>query len=122
MRVAGLTRLGLELLDLQLIDRDGVLCGRVDDLRFEIEGEDAVLDAIVSGPGTWADRLPSPLQRIARAILASSSVVVPIAEVESVHAAVHLKRRAAELGLGLGDEHAGRWVARLPWSQVGENR
>lgn len=122
MRVEELSRLGLELLDRQLVDREGVLCGNVDDLRFEIQGDDAVLTAILTGPGAWPDRLPRPLRRLARAVLFDTCVAIPLSDVEAVDGAVRLKRRARELGLGLGEERAARWLMLLPRSREGENR
>jgi sporulation protein YlmC with PRC-barrel domain len=48
---------GLELLDRQLVDKDGVLCGKVDDLELD-EGPAGTLyvSAIVCGPGALLRR------------------------------------------------------------------
>ncbi len=49
---------GLELLDHQILDHDGQLAGKVDDLEFEI-GDDGrpVLTALLSGLGALAGQL-----------------------------------------------------------------
>lgn len=122
MTIEELTQLGLELLDRQLVDPDGTLCGKVDDIRLEMRGGDAVLSAILSGPGAWPDRLPRLLRRIARAILSRNVVAVPLSEVRSVDGAVHLKRRARDLGLGLGEDQAARWLRWLPGAHAGDGR
>jgi sporulation protein YlmC with PRC-barrel domain len=50
----------LELLDRQLVDRDGRLAGKVDDLEFDVpdNGEELpTLTAILSGPGALASHI-----------------------------------------------------------------
>jgi sporulation protein YlmC with PRC-barrel domain len=50
--------LGLHLLDRQLVDREGRLGGKVDDLELEVQPDGSlVVTAIVSGPGALATRL-----------------------------------------------------------------
>jgi hypothetical protein len=67
---------GLHLLDRQLIDADGRLAGKVDDLELEIPsgGGPPVVTAILSGPGALSRRLvgtrpasPSPSSSGSRA-------------------------------------------------------
>src|SRR5919197_5501155 len=51
---------GLRLLDRQLIDRDGMLAGKVDDLELTASEEDPrvlFVTAILAGPGALAGRL-----------------------------------------------------------------
>lgn len=49
---------GLQLLDRQLVDREGVLCGKVDDLELEHseDGRRLYVSAIVTGPGALLTR------------------------------------------------------------------
>jgi hypothetical protein len=57
---------GLQLLDRQLIDVDGCLAGKVDDLELEFrDGDDhlPVVVAILSGPGALAGRVGGRLGR-----------------------------------------------------------
>jgi sporulation protein YlmC with PRC-barrel domain len=55
---------GLELLDRQLIDPDGFLAGKVDDLEFEFDDEGVpTAIAILSGPGALAGRVGGRLGR-----------------------------------------------------------
>jgi sporulation protein YlmC with PRC-barrel domain len=50
---------GLQLLDRQLIDKDGRLAGKVDDLELELpeDGGPPVVTAILSGPGALSRRV-----------------------------------------------------------------
>ena len=58
----------LQLLDHQLIDRDGRLVGKVDDLELtENDDGEWVVTAILSGPGALGPRLPGVLGRSALA-------------------------------------------------------
>jgi sporulation protein YlmC with PRC-barrel domain len=90
--------LGLELLDRQLVDREGVLCGKVDDLELETGADGSlVVAALLVGPGAWPERLPGPLRGVARRLLGERAARVLWREVVEVDSAVHLSRRAAEL-------------------------
>jgi hypothetical protein len=50
---------GLDLLDRQLQDKDGLMAGKIDDLEFTVSGsaDPPVLTAILAGPGALAPRL-----------------------------------------------------------------
>jgi sporulation protein YlmC with PRC-barrel domain len=49
---------GLELLDRQLVDPDGMMAGKVDDLQLELRaGEPPVVTDILAGPGALARRI-----------------------------------------------------------------
>jgi hypothetical protein len=62
--------LGLQLLDRQLVDRDGRLAGKVDDLELVVpdEGGPPLVTAIFSGRGALADRLGGRMGRAAAAL------------------------------------------------------
>jgi len=105
--------LALGVLDHQLLDADGRRCGKVDDLELErrANGELRVV-AILSGAAAWRGRgWPGALAaRLARRSLAR----VPWEDVQSLDAAVRLRRPATELGLASGDDRAHRAVSGLP--------
>jgi len=64
---------GLELLDRQLIDADGMLCGKVDDLELTPSEEDPsvlYVTAILAGPGALAGRLGGRLGHVIERISA----------------------------------------------------
>ena len=50
---------GLQLLDRQILDRDGLLIGKVDDLEVDTigEGDDLYVTAILTGPGVLVRRM-----------------------------------------------------------------
>jgi sporulation protein YlmC with PRC-barrel domain len=85
MTAAGTHLLGLEVLDRQLVDAEGELCGKVDDLELDSRGGRARVTAIVFGPAAWPDRLPRLLAPLARRLVAQLS------------SAVRLKLRTSEL-------------------------
>jgi sporulation protein YlmC with PRC-barrel domain len=101
--------LGHNILDHQLLDQDGRRCGNVDDLAIE----EAEVVAILSGPGVWPQR-SGWLGRLAGWIGGSGRVRIPWAEVTKIDSAVHLRRTAAEYGLGKGDDRLRPFIERIP--------
>ena len=101
--------LGHNLLDHQLLDRDGRRCGNVDDLAIE----DNEVVAILVGPGYWPQRA-GWLGRLAGWIGGSKRVRVPWAEVESVDSAVNLRKQAGDYGLGTGDDRVRPLLEKIP--------
>jgi hypothetical protein len=61
---------GLHLLDRQLVDRDGRLAGKVDDVELSDPDDEAPphVVAILSGPGTLGRRLGGRLGRLAEKV------------------------------------------------------
>jgi sporulation protein YlmC with PRC-barrel domain len=101
--------LGHNILDHQLLDKDGRRCGNVDDLAVE----DAEVIAILSGPGYWPQR-SGRIGRLAGWIGGSGRVRIPWDEVAKIDSAVHLRRTAPEYGLGEGDDRVRSLVERIP--------
>jgi sporulation protein YlmC with PRC-barrel domain len=107
------------LLDEQILDCDGKRCGRVDDI--ELQGSPPRVSALLVGEGLYPRRLPVHLRRAARRLLGperwgANALRVPWAEVDRIEAAVHLRGKAEELGLGEGDDPQRWMVRRLPWN------
>jgi sporulation protein YlmC with PRC-barrel domain len=101
--------LGHNILDHQLLDKDGRRCGNVDDLAIE----NAEVVAILSGPGVWPQR-SGWLGRLAGWIGGSNRVRIPWEEVTKIDSAVHLRRTAPEYGLGKGDDRIRPFLERIP--------
>jgi len=107
------------LLDEQILDSEGRRCGRVDDI--ELKGTPPRVTALLVGEGLYPRRLPRRLARLARRLTGperwgANTLRIPWQEVDRIEAAVHLRGKAEELGLGEGDD-PGRWmVRRLPWN------
>jgi sporulation protein YlmC with PRC-barrel domain len=117
MSVQGEIDLGLGVFDHQLVDSEGRRCGKVDDLELEgvREGTPRVR-AIVTGPGGWRGR--GRVGRLLAAIVHGKTVLIPWDEVAEVGAEIRLRKPAAELGLGRGDDVAQRWIEKLPGSSL----
>jgi sporulation protein YlmC with PRC-barrel domain len=106
--------LGRNVLDHQLLDKDGRRCGNADDLAIEGgAGERAEVTAVLVGPGYWAERA-GILGRLAGRLGGSGRVRVPWSEVEQVTSAVVLRKRADEVGLGRVDDRLRALFEKLP--------
>ena len=106
--------IALGILDHQLVDRDGVNCGKVDDLELTgLDGGSPEVSEILVGGNAWRTR--GRLGHLASK-LAGNAVHVPWSEVASVTSVVALKRAAGDLHLDRGDERWARLVGRLPGS------
>jgi hypothetical protein len=107
--------LGLGVLDHQLVDCNGRRCGKVDDLELSgvRDGEPRVA-AILTGSPAWRGR--GVLGRLFARIVSGSLVRVSWDEVSGCKAGIHLRKPAAELRLGRGDDAAARLITRIPGS------
>jgi sporulation protein YlmC with PRC-barrel domain len=106
--------IALGILDHQLVDADGINCGKVDDLELTgLDGGSPEVVEIIVGGNAWRSR--GLLGRLA-ARFAGDAVHVPWSEVESVSTVVKLKRSAAELRLDRGDVRWARLVEKVPGS------
>jgi sporulation protein YlmC with PRC-barrel domain len=106
--------LALGLLDHQLVDSEGRRCGKVDDLELDVGRELPRVEVILVGPPVWKGR--GLLGRLLASLSSARIVRVPWTEVEKIDAAVHLRKTAAEYGLGRGDDRLRRWIERIPGS------
>ena len=107
------------LLDEQLLDSEGRRCGRVDDI--ELRGSPPRVTALLTGDGLYPRRLPRGIRHLWRRMVGperwgANAVRIPWEEVDSLGAAVHLRRKAEEMGLGEGDDPERWMVRRLPWN------
>jgi sporulation protein YlmC with PRC-barrel domain len=107
------------LLDEQIVDSDGHRCGRVDDI--ELAGNPPRITALLVGEGLYARRMPGPLRGLARRLAGpetwgANTLRIPWEQVDELGAAVRLKGKAEELGLGHGDDPKNWMVRRLPWN------
>jgi sporulation protein YlmC with PRC-barrel domain len=101
------------LLDEQICDSEGRRIGRVDDVELST--------ALLVGDGLYPRRLPRRLARLARRLTGpevwgKNALRIPWEEVDRLDSTVKLRKKAEELGLGLGDDPE-RWIVRrLPWN------
>jgi hypothetical protein len=126
----------LDLLDRQLRDRDGRLCGNVDDLELSrAESGELYVTALLSGPGTLlrrlgAGRLGGWLERFRRETGAPAGGAeaadqgrIPMALVHQIGPAIDLAVSADELASSQSE----RWVREhvidhIPGSKRNENQ
>lgn len=105
------------VLDHGIIDCDGLPCGTVDEIEAAGKpGEPLAIVALLVGPAAWAPRLPALFALMSRLIAGARLVRVPWSEVVHIGEQIKLRSTAAELGLGVTDRRAGRWLAPLPMS------
>jgi sporulation protein YlmC with PRC-barrel domain len=107
------------LLDEQILDCDGKRCGRVDDI--ELQGSPPRISALLVGTGLYPRRLPGRLRKLARKLAGEerwgyNAIRVPWQAIDEVNAAIHLRGKAEEHGLGEGDDPERWMVRRLPWN------
>jgi hypothetical protein len=76
-------------------------------------GEPLEVVALLSGPGVWRQRA-GLIGRIAAWIGGGGSHRIPWEDVDQVAAHVKLRKRAAELGLGRGDDRLRPWIEKIP--------
>jgi sporulation protein YlmC with PRC-barrel domain len=119
MRREGTLHIAHRLLDEQIVDSDGKRCGRVDDI--ELRGSPPRVAALLVGKGLYPRRLPAPLRGAARRLVGperwgANAVRIPWEEVDEIDSAVHLRRKAEEVGVGAGDDPENWMVRRLPWN------
>jgi sporulation protein YlmC with PRC-barrel domain len=106
--------IALQVLDRQLLDKNGRRCGNVDDLAIEGgAGEVPEVVAILVGPGYWPQRA-SLIGTLAGWIGGGRRVRVEWSDVHKIDSAVELKRGATELGLGRGDDRLRPYLEKIP--------
>jgi len=105
-----------EVLDHEVVDRDNVSCGVVDDLELHWSERGPSVVALLMGPGAWIPRLPKCLHAAAYRIFGAALVRVPWSDVAQVEEVIRLNSPARAWGAGRLDERTARWIARLPMS------
>lgn len=109
----GPLKLVSELLDLPLIDTEGVYCGVVDDVEFSGgAGKTLKLKALLVGPGAYAGRMPRWAMALVRLIAGDRVTRVPMDKVRAIGATVHLECPGRDLGLQRSEAAAGKWIPR----------
>jgi sporulation protein YlmC with PRC-barrel domain len=100
----------LELLDRQLVDKDGRLAGKVDDLELTDPGdilEQPRVTAILTGPDALAGRLHTRFGRwlqgvVLRLLARQAPSRVPLGQVEAIGSSIRLRVAAGRLDTGQG--------------------
>lgn len=104
-----------DMLDSQLESADHLALSRVADIEMELQEDGRlVLTALLTGPQALAGRLAGSLRRACTFVLRNRfEVRLPLDEVVSFGATIHLRRKAEEYQVGRSE----RWIARhlLHW-------
>jgi sporulation protein YlmC with PRC-barrel domain len=116
----------LELLDRQLVDKDGRLAGKVDDLELTDPGdglEQPRVTAILTGPDALAGRLHARFGRwlqgvVLRLLARQGPARVPLEQVQAIGSSIELRVAAGRLDTGQG--WARRLIGRLPGAGEGD--
>jgi sporulation protein YlmC with PRC-barrel domain len=106
-----------EVLDHEIVDADGVSCGRVDDIELAHPPDKGpVVKALLVGPGAWIPRMPVVCRWLFEKVFGRAIVRVPWEEIAHVAETIQLHSKASSLGLGRIDRKVGAWLSRLPAS------
>ena len=113
MKPTGRIKLVSQLLDLPILDRNGEYCGIVDDIELKrAAGKDAVLAALLVGPGAYEGRMPAWAMVLVRKVAGDRITRVPIEQVDAIKSFVQLKGTANDLGLHKTENRARAWIPR----------
>lgn len=112
----------LHLLDRQLVDRDGQLVAKVDDLVLLRAGDDLVLSHILVGPQPLGQRIGGPVGRAMQALWSRLRAdaephpgQVDVADVVEIGSAIRIGVRRADLRVeGLEEWVRTRVIEKLP--------
>jgi hypothetical protein len=114
MKPSGPIKLVSQLIDLPLVDKDERWCGIVDDVEFEgAPGKAMTVKALLVGPGAYEGRMPAWLYWLVKKISGDRVSRVPLDEIETISAAVHLKCPAEKVGLHKVEDRARGWIPRI---------
>lgn len=115
MKASGRVQLVAQLRDLQIVDREGAICGIVDDIELSGKpGEALRIKALLVGPGAYAGRLPRWAMALVRLVAGNGCVPVAWEQVERITSVVRLRCKASEAGLARGEGRARRWLPDIP--------
>jgi sporulation protein YlmC with PRC-barrel domain len=123
MDLGRMTDAGLELLDRQIVDKDGKLAGKVDDLelRFPDGGGAPYVSAILAGPGAlakrlggWSGALFEELHHYLKPQDRRGPARIPFGVVKRVTIQIELEVAKADLGVNTFEE----WVRSKVISKI----
>jgi sporulation protein YlmC with PRC-barrel domain len=100
-----------ELLDLPLVDSEGLYCGIVDDVELSGSADRKLkIKALLVGPGAYAGRLPCWAVRLVKAVAGDRLIRIPMEKVRTIRTVVHLECPGGDLGLHKTETRVGEWI------------
>jgi sporulation protein YlmC with PRC-barrel domain len=113
-----------EVLDKNVVDRNGREMGRVDGILLQLEsGQPPRLHAILIGPAALASRLHPRLGRLARTIEQRLNIdrdqpaSIDVADVDQFDSRIRLRLAIGDTTVGAIERRLREWISKLPGSQ-----
>ncbi len=105
-----------ELLNCQIIDKNGVHCGKVDDIEFIQKSHNRLeIKALLVGPDAWFGEKKSLLRWFLDKISPGTKVAkIPWKNVKDIFPLIQLDITAEEAGLNTIDNILGKWLRKIP--------
>ena len=104
-----------QVLDRQVVDKNHVLCGKVDDIR--IEGTtDLKVTGILIGNGAASERLPELFKFLSQKLFGKRVTCVPWSEVDVITHEIKLRLAAKDLSLDGRTGPIYNFISKLPLS------
>jgi sporulation protein YlmC with PRC-barrel domain len=100
------------LLDLPILDKDGVYCGVVDDIELDDAGDAPTVKSLLVGPGAYRGRLPGWAMRIVGALAGTRITRVPWDAIEAIDSSVRLADTANSYGLHRSENRARGFIPK----------
>lgn len=113
MKPSGRINLIGGLLDLPILDKDGLFCGVVDDIELDGDaGKPPAVKNLLVGPGAYRGRLPGWAFRFVTLLAGKRVTRVPWEAIDHIDSSVTLTRDAAALGLGKSEARARAFIPK----------
>ena len=100
------------LLDLPILDKDGVYCGVVDDIELDDAGDAPTVKSLLVGPGAYRGRLPGWAMGIVGALAGTRITRVPWDAIEAIDSSVRLADTANSYGLHRSENRARGFIPK----------
>jgi sporulation protein YlmC with PRC-barrel domain len=113
MKPSGRINLIGGLLDLPILDRNGLYCGVVDDIELdEGGGSRPKVKHLLVGPGAYRGRLPVWAMALISRLAGTHVTRVPWEAIDRIDSSVRLGDTAAALGLQRSEDRFRAWIPR----------
>ena len=100
------------LLDLPILDKEGVYCGVVDDIELDGASNAPTVKSLLVGPGAYRGRLPGWAMRIVGALAGTRITRVPWEAIAAIDSSVRLLDTANAYGLHRSENRARSFIPK----------
>jgi hypothetical protein len=106
-----------EVRDLQIVDSEGINCGKADDIEFAgSAGRALVVKAILVGPGAYERRLPRWAYMAVKALFGHHFVRLPWREVTRITGHITLNKPGSSYGLLRTEHRFQTFMTKIPFA------